>query len=570
MKGVNEDALIGKVDEREQIDFYPTGYRIGRTKYIFITGGVMSGVGKGVFTASLAHLLKHYGFTVTAIKIDGYLNIDAGTLNPYRHGETFVLADGTECDMDLGTYERFIGESLDAGNYLTSGKLYQMVIRKERAGEYLGRDVLVIPHVTGEIKAFLRRKAHEKPYDILCVEIGGTVGDIENVHFTEAARQMVHDEGRDNVMFVQVTMLPYSDTSGDQKTKPTQHSVKKLLELGIQPDVIVCRTHGPLQKRAREKISLYCNVSEESVISSPELENIYSLPSELDKQGLATIAAQRLRIQLPRHASAQIPLGKYAAFVANPPSRTLKIAIAGKYAPSRDSYVSVVNALRHAEPDLGVRIAVRFIDTKLYDAPSADVAAVAHDLDGVVVPGGYGKRGVEGMIKFIRYCREHGVPFLGLCFGFQLASVEFARNVCGLEGASSTEVDPDTKHPVITLLKEQRTQTDLGATQRLGDQKVRIVENTLAHKLYGELTIRERFRHRWELNPSYRAVLEQRGLVFSGFSADDQIAQLFEYPSHLFYFASQFHPEYTSRPLAPHVLFMAFVRAAMERSAAAK
>lgn len=565
MKAIDEESLLAKVDETEYMEFFPDRYRIGRTKYIFITGGVMSGIGKGVFTASFAHLLKHYGLSVSAIKIDGYLNVDAGTLNPYRHGETFVLADGTECDMDLGTYERFIDQNLNAGNYLTSGKLYQIVIKKERHGEYLGRDVLVIPHVTGEIKHFLRTKAHEKPYDILLVEIGGTVGDIENVHFIEAARQMIHDEGKENVLFVQVTVLPYSESSGDQKTKPTQHSVKKLLELGIQPDVIVCRTRGPLQNRSREKISLYCNVPEEYVVSSPEVENIYTLPNILDEQNLAQIASRKFEMSLPYHSGGSVPLLRYVRFVEEE-HPTIKVAIAGKYSPNRDSYVSVVNALRHCEPEVGVNIEIKFIDTKLFDSAEDKLEKEVQGLNGIIIPGGYGRRGVEGMIRFIQYCRESGTPFLGLCFGFQLASVEFARNVGRLKEASSTEFEPDTRHPVICLLQEQKGKEEVGATQRLGNQVVKIVEGTLAHKLLGVTETIERFRHRWEFNPEYRALFEEHGILFSAFSEDWEIAQAFEYPSHRFYLASQFHPEFTSRPLKPHPFFVGFVKSALAHS----
>jgi len=562
-----ENAEVAtRTDQQEYVDFFPAGYRIGRTKYIFVTGGVMSGVGKGVFTASLACLLQHWGLSVTCIKIDGYLNYDAGTLNPYRHGETFVLGDGTECDMDLGTYERFLDQDLDSTNYITSGKVYSLILAKERRGDYLGRDVLVIPHVTGEIKQMIREKARTGGYDVVLVEIGGTVGDIENLHFVEAARELMHDEGRDNVMFCHLTMVPYNEAAGEQKSKPTQHSVKKLLEMGVQPDMVVCRSQTALQDKIRQKISLYCNIAETAVVSSPQIDCIYKLPAVLHSQQVARLAAKRLAISLPHLAKARIrpPMGLYInhdARLAEP----LRLAMAGKYASMRDTYVSITNALVHLEPAENVRFEVSFIDTTAYDDPNTPLPAEVDKYDGVIIPGGYGTRGTEGMIRFIRHAREKSIPMLGLCFGFQLAAIELARNVCGLEGADSTEFAEDTPHPVICLLPEQEGKETFGGTQRLGDHEVKLVPDTKAAELYGKTSPKERFRHRWEFNPEYRETFEEHGVRFSGTTPDGRIMQILELDDHPFFIATQFHPEWHSRPLAPHPLWRGFVRECREQ-----
>jgi len=557
------EDVATRTDDREYIDFFPPGYRIGRTKYIVITGGVMSGVGKGVLTASLAHLLKHRGFSVTAIKMDGYLNVDAGTLNPYRHGETFVLSDGTECDMDLGTYERFLDENLDSRNYITSGKVYSMILRKEREGQYLGRDVLVIPHVTGEVKYMIRDRAKSGPYDIVLMEIGGTVGDIENLHFIEAARELIHDEGRDNVMFVHVTMVPYSEATGEQKSKPTQHSVKQLQEVGVQPDVIVCRSQREIQEKVRQKISLYCNIPPNHVISSPQIDNIYALPDLLDRQGLADIATLRLALSMPYRAEVR-RRPALAPYLRPASGRCVKVAIAGKYSTMRDSYVSIVNALLHCEPALDLKVKISYLDTTAQDDPSAPLEPT-EEFDGIIIPGGYGKRGTEGMIRYIRHARENGIPLFGLCFGFQLAVMEFARSI-GITGATSTEFDPKAAHPIIALMSEQQLESAFGGTQRLGGHEVWIKRGSIAHALYGVDKVVERFRHRREFNLSYRKKLEDADLVFSGYTPDEKIMQILELPGHPFFLATQFHPEWTSRPLAPHPLYRGFVKACAARA----
>ena len=530
----------------------------------------MSGVGKGVFTASLSHLLQFLGFSVSTMKVDGYLNLDAGTLNPYRHGETFVLDDGTECDLDLGTYERFLDTTLNSFNYMTSGKIYWRILSKERRGEYLGRDVQIVPHVTGEIKYLIREKAQEGPYDIILVEIGGTVGDIENLHFIEAARELMMDEGRRNIMFAHVTMVPWAEASGEQKSKPTQHSVKKLLEMGIQPDIVVCRSKEALQPKVREKISLYCNVPIEHVISSPDTDSIYTLPALFQQQRLAEISTSRLQFNMPYPAKEGLTI-PFEPFVRHAKRHcdTLTIAITGKYSTMRDSYISIANALEHTTPGEDIRLDLRFIDTTEFDNVSHALHKHLDGVHGIIVPGGYGVRGTEGMIRFIQYARENRIPYLGLCFGFQLAAIEFARHVGGLEKATSTEFECHTPEPLIALLPEQEQVHDLGGTQRLGGQDVLLLHRTQVQRIYGKDMVRERFRHRYEFNNAYKAALEETGLVFSGMTPDRQIMQIFEYPAHPFFIATQFHPELLSRPLRPHPLFLAFVQAAKAHQGAA-
>ncbi len=559
MELINSARL--KSDEHEYIDFFPPGYEIGRTKYIIITGGVMSGVGKGVFNASLSHLLQVYGYTVSPIKIDGYLNQDAGTLNPYRHGEVFVLDDGTECDMDLGTYERFLDTDLNRKNYITSGQVYALIIEKERRGDYLGRDVLVIPHVTGEIKYLLRGKAMEKPYDIILVEIGGTIGDIENLHFVEAARQMAYEEGKRNFMFVHLTPVLYSEASGEQKSKPTQHSVKRLLEIGVQPDLIVCRSKEKLRRGVKEKISLYCNIPVENVISSPQMSSIYTLPQFLDEQNVIGITTDILSLP-KREEPKDKPFSRYVNYMSCS-HRKIPIAITGKYTTVKDSYISITNALEHVEPFEDIEVDIKWIDTS--NVEDEDIADQMEGIKGLIVPGGFGVRGAEGKIKFINYARVHNLPYLGLCYGFQLAVVEFVRNVCGIKDACSTELDPDTTCPVIYLLPAQRDVAGMGGSMRLGGHDVSVKEGTLAHKLYDSRSlVRERFRHRYELNVDYQKMIEEKGVVFSGMTPDGKIMQILELPDHKFFIGTQFHPEYTSRPLHPHPFFWGFIRAAKE------
>lgn len=560
---VDLDAHRSKTVDSEAIEFFPTEYRIGRTKYLFVTGGVMSGVGKGVFSASLGHLLKHYGFTVSQIKMDGYLNQDAGTINPYRHGEVFVLEDGTECDMDLGTYERFLDDNLNRNNYITSGKVYRIILDKERRGEYLGRDVQVVPHVTGEIKNLIRTKAQEGPYDILVVEIGGTVGDIENIHFIEAAREMLYDEGRDNVMSAHVTQVPYNDSAGELKTKPTQHSVKALLQMGIQPDIVVCRSAIPLNISVRQKISLFCNIAEDRVISSPDTESIYRVPTLLDRQKTVQIVVDKLNLNLPQRPDKKPGIFDiYLKYLAKSHPE-IRIAITGKYTDLHDSYVSILNALDHSKVNVGVEITTEWIDTTDFSEDHPLDQKMLAGISGIIVPGGFGERGAEGKTQFIQYARENGVPFLGLCYGFQLAVVEFARNQCGLLDAAHAEFDAEAKTQVIYLLPDQRKLSGMGGTMRLGGHEVKIIADTEAHRCFGSDSVIERFRHRYEFNNKYRKLIEQQGMIFSGMTPDESIMQILEIPTHAFFVGTQFHPELTSRPYRPHPLFKGFVQAAL-------
>jgi len=562
------EMISDQTDDSENVDFFPDKYRIGLTKYIVITGGVMSGVGKGVFSASLSNLLIHHGFSVSQIKMDGYLNYDAGTLNPYRHGEVFVLDDGTECDMDLGTYERFLDKDLSKDNYLTSGKLYTHVLEKERKGEYLGRDVLVIPHVTGEIKNFFRELASSKPYDLVLIEIGGTVGDIENLHFIEAARELYMAEGRENVMFAHVTMLPFNKASGEQKSKPTQHSVKKLLEAGVQPDIIVGRSAVGVAPKVRQKISLFCNVPEENVISSPDLSSIYVLPQILARQNLAKIITKRLNLSLPVPANDDVdpPLAPYLKHYGKEDLTKVTIAITGKYATLKDSYISIVNALEHAEVALDCRVETRWIETTEINDESEIEKLFDGEVSGVIVPGGFGSRGVEGKILTIKHARENNIPFLGICYGFHFAVVEVARHLCGLEKAHTTEVNRRTPHPVIRLLPSQRKKSNLGGTMRLGGHTVKLEADSMIGGLYGNVSeARERFRHRFEFNNEYRKQVEEAGIRFVGTTPNGEIMQILELAGHPYFVASQFHPEYTSRPMNPNPLFYGLIEAALKR-----
>ena len=527
-------------------------------KYIIVTGGVLSGLGKGITTASIAKLLQSRGFKVTPIKIDPYLNVDAGTLNPIEHGEVFVTDDGGEIDMDFGHYERFLNISLTKDHNITTGKIYKAVIEKERRGEYLGKTVQVIPHVTNEIKREIREVAEHDDADVVIIEIGGTVGDIENMPFLEAMRQLKLEE-RNNVIFVHVTLVPIIDKVGEQKTKPTQHSVKELREAGIQPDIIIGRARDILAPEVKEKIALFCNVEKEAVISNPDLDNIYELPIFFEKERLIDIILRKLDLK-PKKSD----LGKWRELVdrMNRAKIRVRIAITGKYTRLRDSYISIVEALKHASAYLNVKPEIVWIETEEFEKDKNRVS-ILKEVDGIIVPGGFGKRGAEGKIMAIEFARKNNIPFLGLCFGFQLAVIEFTRNVCGFKEANSTEIDPDTKYPVIDLLPEQRRIKRLGGTMRLGAHKVVIKENTLAYRVYGKKETYERFRHRYEFNNEYKNIIEQHKGVFSGTSEGGSIMQIFENPQCSFFLATQFHPEFKSRLESPHPVFLAFIKASL-------
>lgn len=522
----------------------------------------MSGLGKGVVTCSIGKILQVRGLSVSAVKCDPYLNVDAGTMNPYIHGEVFVLDDGYEADMDLGTYERFLGIELKGINNVTSGQVYQHVVEKERQGGYLGRCVQIIPHVTDEIKRLLRLVVEETDVDVLLVECGGTVGDIEGLPFLEAFRQMRLEEKRGDTLLVHVTLVPILEAVGEPKTKPTQHSVKELRAIGLQPDIIVARIEaGPLPDEQRRKIALYCSVEERAVFSSVNVDPIYELPLRLEGQGMGDVVCEYLGFAgcIPDWSSWREMVERFKA-----PAESVRIAICGKYAELADCYVSVNEALRHGGSRAGCHVDIDWIETEEFEDDQSKVDSLSR-YDGVLVPGGFGQRGVEGKLHAIRYCREKDLPFLGICYGFQLSVVEMARNVLGLEDAHSTECVPHTRHPVIDLLPEQKELEDLGGTMRLGSHPVVVKQGSLAHRLYGSDLINERHRHRWEVNPDFWDRLGQAGAVFTGWSPDGKRKEILERPGNYFFFASQFHPEFKSRPWRPSPPYYGFVKACLDR-----
>jgi len=543
-----------------------------QTKFIFITGGVISGLGKGIVTSSIGKMLQFRGFRVSACKIDPYINFDAGTLRPTEHGEVWVTEDGGEIDQDLGHYERFLDVNIARSHNITTGQVYHEVITKEREGKYLGQTVQPIPHVTDEIKKRIREVAKNSGADFLLVEIGGTVGDYENILFLEAARQMKLE--REKALYVHVAYLPIPKSLGEMKTKAVQHSVRELRNFGIQPDFIIGRSDTYLDDVRKRKIALFCNVSENDVISDPEIENIYKVPLifEQEKFGDKILSKLRMKSRRSRYEEWTSFAKKIETL-----SETVKIGIVGKYFDIGrfqlpDSYVSVIEAIKHATWHNDRKPSLDWIDSKLFEEETENLS-ILEKADGVIVPGGFGATGVEGKIVAVKYAREKGIPFLGLCLGLQLAVVEFARNVCGLEGANSTEIDPNTPHPVIDLLPEQKEilkKSKYGATMRLGAQRVKIKPSTLAHRLYRQEEATERFRHRYEINPAYVERLEKNGFVFSGMTADNRIMQIGELANHPFFIGSQFHPEFTSRPLRPNPLFGGFVRACVTNGCATR
>lgn len=553
----------------------PPGYNPGTCKYVVVVGTVMSGLGKGVFMASLGKLFQDRGYRVEPIKLEGYYNMDAGTLNPYRHGEVFVLDDGMETDMDLGTYERALNRNLCSSNFSTNGQIMAAVLRKEREGGYLGRDVQAIPHVTGEIKMRIRNLAMEA--DIVMVEIGGTVGDFENVYYLEACRQLAYEE-MGNVIFVALTYVVEPGSLGEQKTKAAQLGVKRLTETGIMPHILVCRAENPVDRKILDKIALHSGVSPRRVMSLHDIPSIYDVPKLLSEAaideeiisllGLSSSSIITTRRTLPGRALSvpENPLFRSGTrnFARNPISTAtgtyLRIGLAGKYVEVRDAYASIIKAFEHCEMALGHSIIIQWIDTEIEGSEQE-----LDNCDGLLVPGGFGERGIEGKIRSIRKAREENIPFLGICLGMQLAVVEYARNVSGLTGAGSTEMSKDCRHPVIDLLPDQEAVTDMGGSMRLGGQDIIVKENTMAWVLLGE-RVRYRFRHRYEVNPDYVARLEHDGMVFSGFHPSLPIVQIVELPSHPFFIATQAHPELTSRPDHPDPLFIGLIRACLNRS----
>lgn len=527
------------------------------TKFIFVTGGVLSSLGKGLAAASIGCLMEGRGLRVTLLKFDPYLNVDPGTMNPYQHGEVYVTEDGSETDLDLGHYERFTEAILTKDHNVTTGQVYYSVITKERRGDYLGGTVQVIPHITDEIKRAIHRVA--KDVDVVIVEVGGTVGDIEGLPFLEAIRQFRGDLGRENVIYVHLTLVPYIATAGELKSKPTQHSVKELLQIGIQPDILLCRTDRFLPKELKAKIALFCNVSEKAVITAKDVDSIYEVPLVLHKEGLDEIIVQLL--DLPAHRHDLSAWERIFEKIKNPSCSTT-IAVVGKYLELKDAYKSLMEAITHGGIANECRVQVKPVDAEKFERE--DPKRLLNDVYGILVPGGFGSRGIEGKIAAIRYARENKIPFFGICLGMQCAVIEFARNVCGLEKANSREFDNETPYPVIDLMPEQKGITEMGGTMRLGSWPCDLVESTMAHKAYGTIRIDERHRHRYEVNNDYRKVLEANGMVISGVSPDGKLIEMIELPDQPWFVACQFHPEFKSRPKNPHPLFREFIRATLE------
>ncbi|MBI1241250.1 CTP synthase [Umezakia ovalisporum] len=531
------------------------------TKFIFVTGGVVSSIGKGIVAASLGRLLKSRDYSVSILKLDPYINIDPGTMSPFQHGEVFVTEDGAETDLDLGHYERFTDTSMSRLNSVTTGSIYQAVINKERRGDYNGGTVQVIPHITNEIKERIIRVAQNTNPSVLITEIGGTVGDIESLPFLEAIRQLRKEVGRQNVLYMHVTLVPWIASAGEMKTKPTQHSVKELRSIGIQPDILVCRCDRSLPVGLKRKLSEFCDVPEECVITAQDAGSIYEVPLILEGEGLAEQALDLLQME-----QRQPNLTQWQTMVERlySPKYTVEIAIVGKYVRLSDAYLSVVEALRHAAIATYGDLRLRWVNSEELETESAD--SYLTGVDGILVPGGFGIRGVDGKIAAIKYARDHQIPFLGLCLGMQCSVIEWARNLQGLMGANSSEFDPETKHPIINLLPEQENVVDLGGTMRLGLYPCHLAPNSLAANLYQQEVVKERHRHRYEFNNAYRNMLLNSGYVISGTSPDGRLVEIVEFPEHPFFLACQFHPEFHSRPSTPHPLFKGFMQAAINRS----
>lgn len=567
-----KDLLSSVGQTSDETEFYtpmPAGYKPGKTKYVGVVGTVMSGLGKGIFASSLAKVLKDKGLTVAPIKLEGYLNLDSGTLNPYRHGEVFVLDDGMECDMDLGTYERMLDQNMSRLNFATSGQIFTAVLDKERRGGYLGRDVQMIPHVTGEVKLKMRQLAVSSDADVVFIEIGGTVGDVENAYYIEALRQLAFEEGRGSTCFVALTYIIEPAVLGEQKSKPAQLGIRQLLENGIQPHIVACRARKPVTPKVREKIAMYSSVPQECVFSMHDCESIYMIPEMVREAGLDKAVVDILDLGGRLHPEAEDKAKRVwndYLIQLRSTQTTINVGIAGKYTSVRDSYASVIKALEHGGARMGAKVDIHWVDAT--DMAEGDVAQKLAPVDALIVPGGFGTRGIEGKIACIGHARKTGLPFLGLCLGFQLAVIEYARNVCGLTGANSTEFDAECEHPVIDILPEQKQIEGLGGNMRLGGQDVILKPGSIAAQLFGNAKeIRLRFRHRYEVDPKYVSQFEDAGLIFSGKAPDYPIMQVLELPTsiHPYFLATQAHPELTSRPLRPDPFFLGLVQAALAR-----
>ncbi len=527
-------------------------------KYVFVTGGVVSGLGKGITASSIALLLKSRGYKVFMQKFDPYINVDPGTMSPYQHGEVFVTADGSETDLDLGHYERYIDCELNYTSNMTMGKVFASVIEKERRGDFLGGTVQIVPHVTNEIKARIYEAAHTSNADIIITEIGGTIGDIESEAFLEALRQMRLEEGRENTLYVHTTLVPEIYGSGELKTKPTQHSVIELRGVGIQPDIIVCRTPVMLDEDIKKKISMFCSIPSKNVISSPDVKNIYSIPLVYHEQGIDEIVLNQFGLKIGK-----INIKDWENLVNTTDNLKdeIEISLVGKYVELHDAYISVVESLKHAGYPIGVKVNVNWVDSEKLEDPKVNLKEIFKNSQGIIVPGGFGSRGIEGMIKAANYARVNKIPYLGICLGMQIATIEFARNVCNITDANSTEFDPMCKNPIIDLMSDQKQIINMGGTLRLGNYECALQKDTLAHKDYENDTILERHRHRYEFNNNYRETLEKKGLVFSGINPQANLVEIIELPTHPHYIACQFHPEFKSRPNRPHPLFKSFIEA---------
>ena len=537
------------------------GFTVMPVKYVFVTGGVVSGLGKGITAASLGRLLKARGYKVTMQKFDPYINIDPGTMNPVQHGEVFVTDDGAETDLDLGHYERFIDESLTKNSNVTTGKVYWSVLQKERRGDFGGGTVQVIPHITNEIKSRFHRNYSTNETEIAIIEVGGTVGDIESQPFLEAIRQFQHEVGHENAILIHVTLIPYLKASGELKTKPTQASVKDLQSMGIWPDILVCRSEHPLDDSIRSKIALFCNVPKTHVLQNLDVEVLYEAPLAMEKEHLAEVACQCLQLECP-----EPDLTEWRAMIDawKHPEHEVTVALVGKYTQLHDAYISVVEALKHGGVANHAEVHIKWVDSET--VTKENVGEILGDVSGILVPGGFGSRGIDGKILAIQYARENNIPFLGLCLGMQLSIVEFARDVVGYSDAHSAELDPSTVHPVIHLMPDQNGIEDIGGTLRLGSYPCVLNKESKAYQLYGEETIHERHRHRYEVNNDYRTVLQENGMMLSGISPDGRIVEMIEIPSHPWFIATQAHPELKSRPNRPHPLFRGFVEASLKKA----
>ena len=535
---------------------------MANTKYIFVTGGVVSGLGKGITAASLGRLLKARGYKVTMQKFDPYINMDPGTMSPYQHGEVFVTDDGAETDLDLGHYERFIDENLSVNSNVTTGKIYWNVISKERRGDYEGRTVQVIPHITNEIKDRVYRVAKTQETDIVITEIGGTVGDIESTPFLEAIRQVQQEVGKENCLYIHLTLVPYISTSGEQKTKPTQHSVKELLSLGIQPDVLVLRTEKPLEEGLADKIALFCDVPKDCVIENLDLDTLYEVPLALEDEGLARVVCKRLGIEDKEpDLDGWREMVKIVKDLMDGEHEEVTISLVGKYVALHDAYISIVESLKHGGIANYANVNINWVDSEKVTAKNVD--KLLKKSDGILVPGGFGDRGIEGKIIAAQYAREHKIPYFGICLGMQIAVIEYARNVLGYADAHSSELNPDTTHPVIDLMPEQRDVEDLGGTMRLGMYPCKLTEGSLSKKIYGDDLIYERHRHRYEFNNHYRTEITEKGMLIAGQSPNEKLVEMVEIPDHPWYIGVQFHPEFKSRPNRSHPLFASFIKAAI-------